>query len=158
MKDWAMKPSLARACLIVLVTVAAGCGGAADDTTSTTPQAGNTQTSAGGSTGGNGAPPSVSDDFAVDIPDGWQIDLLGEIGMTNTSGVQLLYPADSFTRVVDFYDDWTESQDKTFTRSEDGDLVTFLVPGVTYTISITRGHESHGQTWTLLQVAAPPEG
>lgn len=154
MKDWAMKPSLARACLFVLVTVAAGCGGTADDPTSTTQQSGNTQTSAGGSAGGSGAPPSVSDDFAVDIPDGWQIDLLGEIGMTNTSGVQLLYPADSFNRIVDFYDDWTESQDDTYTRSDEGDMVIFLVPGET-TIAITRGHEERDQTWTLLLVATP---
>jgi hypothetical protein len=148
-----MKPRIALACLVVLMTVATGCGGSGEDVAPTAPSGDGSQTGDAGSAGGAGLPDSAADDLSVDVPDGWEIDLLGEIGMTNTTGVQLLYPADNFASVVAFYDDWTESQDEEYAKSEDGDLVLYTSTGSVSTISVTRGHEERDQTWTLLQVS-----
>jgi hypothetical protein len=147
-----MKPRIALACLVVLVTVATGCGGSGEDVASTAPSSDGSQTGDAGSAGGSGLPDSAADDIPVDVPDGWEIDLLGEIGMTDTTGVQLLYPADDFDRVVGFYDDWTESQDEEYIRTEDGDLVVYTATGSVASIAVTRGHEERDQPWTLVQV------
>lgn len=42
------------------------------------------------------------DDFPVEIPGEWEIDIQGEIGMTDTNAAQLLYPADAFDSLVAF--------------------------------------------------------
>lgn len=98
-------------------------------------------------------PDSVRDGFPVPFPGGWEIDIQGEIGMTNTSGAQLLYRSDAFEAIVAFYDEWFESQPDEFARSVTGEQVLFQSLGETvYVVTITGGHEERERAWTLLQV------
>lgn len=105
--------------------------------------------------GTGGLPPSAVDDFPVEIPGGWETDILGELGLTNTTGVQLLYPAGDFANIVAFYDDWTESQTGEILRTEVGDMVVYTgveTDSGLHSIAITRDHQERDQSWVLLQV------
>lgn len=103
---------------------------------------------------GSGRPESVREDYPVPFPAGWEIDIQGEIGMTNTSGAQLLYPNDRYDDVVAFYDDWFESQPEEFARSVIGDEIVYqLLAESVYFVYVTPGHEERDQTWVSLTVS-----
>lgn len=117
---------------------------------------------AGSGSSGNSEPPaSLSDDFAVGIAPGWVFDALGDIGMTNTTGVQLFYPNDSFDEVVAYYDDWTGSQSVEYARAEVGDDVVYQsmeTPIILITVSPEHTYESQGETFTFLLIAVTEGG
>lgn len=158
--------------MLALLLVVAGCSsgnGESGDTTQDTSQAtdsggsggssdgGSGDTSAGSSDGGTantGLPPSASEDFTVGIPPGWELDILGEIGMTNASGAQLLYPQDALDDVVSFYDQWIAEQPVEYTRTEVDDKVIYQrneSPPVL--ITVTRDHEERDNVFTYLIIA-----
>lgn len=148
-------------CLLVLALILAGCG---SDDGATTSQAGPTSDGSGSSDGGQGAgselpesgdlPESLADDFAVAIAPGWEFDILGDIGMTNTTGAQLLYPQDAFDEVVAFYDDWTASQAVDYTRTEiDDDVVYQSTETPIIVITVSANYEERDQVFTYLLIA-----
>lgn len=156
--------------VLVLAMVASGCSSTGGDTAS--PQSieqadgGNdgdqadvdAADSPGGLTSNDDAPQSLIEDFPVEIPGGWVVDIHGEIGMTNTNGAQLLYPADAFDSLVAFYDEWTESQADEYARTKVGEQVIYTgTESSVSTISITANQQERDQTWTLLQVFASDE-
>jgi hypothetical protein len=123
-------------------------GGETDDGGET--EAGGQDSSAGP---GSDRPESVRDDYPIPFPSGWEVDMQGEIGMTDTSGAQLLYPNDAFDGVVAYYDDWFESQPDEFARTVTGDQIFYQLLGETlYQVAVTPDHEELGETWVLLQV------
>lgn len=149
--------------LLVLTLVAAGCG-SGDEGAPATQSADQDSNDAGSGDGAGSAPSSgdlpasVSDGFPVDIPGGWEIDIQGEIGMTNTASAQLLYPADAYDSIVAFYDDWTESQSDEYARTEVGDQVIYTgIESGVFSITVTPDEEQRDQTWTLLQVITSGE-
>lgn len=98
------------------------------------------------------------DDFPVEIPGGWEIDIQGEIGMTDTNAAQLLYPADPFDSLVAFYDDWTGSQPEEYARTEVDNKVIYIgIEASVFSITLTPDEEQRDQTWTLLQVITSGE-
>jgi len=109
-----------------------------------------------GSAAGSGSdrPDSVRDDYPVPFPSGWELDIQGEIGLTDAGSAQLLYPNDAYDRIVAFYDDWFESQPDEFARSVVSDQVIYQLLGETYyQVTILPDHEERDGTWTLLQVS-----
>lgn len=123
-------------------------GGGADD-------GGDTGANDQGPTAGPGSdrPGSVREDYPVPFPAGWEIDIQGEIGMSEMSSAQLLYPNDEYDDIVAFYDGWFESQPDEFARSVVGDQVVYQLLGETYyQISVLPDHEERDGIWTLLQV------
>ena len=149
--------------VLVIASAMAGCSSDSDsaDTTVAVSQGGNSggESSAGdGGTaqGGNsGLPPSVVADFPIPIADGWVIDIQGEIGMTNASGVQLLYPNDDFDRLVAYYEQWTDSQASSYAKTEADELTIFANLESSGTITITPNHEERDQTWVHLLIINP---
>ncbi|MEM7275291.1 MAG: hypothetical protein AAF547_19600 [Actinomycetota bacterium] len=102
---------------------------------------------------GSGLPPSVDPSVEFVVPDGWVADVLGEIGMENSQGVQLLYPVDDFDRIVEFYEEWTAAHPADFTRSDELGAVTYLAVGeITLVISIDPTYTEQGQNFVNLQV------
>lgn len=153
--------------LVALAMFALAACSATDDTTqdSTAPdqttdsggggedggQAGN---GGSGSSGNSDPPASLSDQFAVDIAPGWVFDLLGDIGLTNTTGAQLYYPAGAFEEVVAYYDDWTSSQPVEYARTEIGAEVVYQsLETPIILITITPDQEEAGETYTHLLIA-----
>ncbi|MDW3214973.1 MAG: hypothetical protein R8G01_13300 [Ilumatobacteraceae bacterium] len=99
-------------------------------------------------------PDSVRDDYPVPFPAGWELDIQGEIGLTDAGSAQLLYPNDAYDGIVAFYDDWFESQPDEFARSVVSDQVIYQLLGETYyQVTILPDHEERDRTWTLLQVS-----
>ncbi len=166
-----MKSNKLLAVLFVLVLPATACGGG-DSSDTTGPDSG--QTSGDGSSGnggsddggtggdsdgssssGNSEPPgSLSEDFAVGIAPGWVFDVLGDIGMTNTTGAQLYYPEGAFDDVVAYYDDWTGSQSVEYARTElNGDVVYQSTEVPIVLITVTPSFEERGETYTYLLIA-----
>ena len=130
--------------------------GGGDDGGGGSEEGGDTEADGQGSAAGSGSgrPESVSDDFPVPFPSGWEIDIQGEIGMTNTSGGQLLYPSAAYDGIVAFYDEWFESQPDEFARSVVGEQVFYQLLGETlYQVNVTPDHDERGETWVLLQVS-----
>ncbi|MGA7227485.1 MAG: hypothetical protein WBZ40_08255 [Acidimicrobiia bacterium] len=152
---------------IFAILVATGCS-SGDDATTTDETQGQTTDSGGadddGGTTSGGAgtsgdlPSSVPDDFPIAIPQGWEIDIHAEIGLTG--GVtQLLYSKDEFANIVAFYDDWTGSQPDEYAKTETADRVIFTrLETPTYLITVERDHEERGETWTLLQASGSTSG
>ena len=102
---------------------------------------------------GSDRPDSVRDDYPVPFPSGWEFDIQGDIGLTDMSSAQLLYPNDAYDDIVAFYDDWVESQPDEFARSVVGEQVIYQLLGeLYYQIAILPEHEERDGTWTLLQV------
>mgnify|MGYP003116649691 CR=1 FL=1 len=107
---------------------------------------------------GSDRPDSVRDDYPVPFPSGWELDIQGDIGMTDASSAQLLYPNDAYDDIVAFYDDWVEAQPDEFARSVVGEQVIYQLLGeLYYQISILPDHEERDGTWTLLQVTGGVE-
>jgi hypothetical protein len=101
---------------------------------------------------GSDRPDSVRDDFLIPLMAGWEVDIQGEIGMTDTSGAQLLYPNDAYDDIVAFYDDWFESQPDEFGRSVVDEQVFYQLLGETlYQVNILPDHDERGQKWVALQ-------
>lgn len=104
--------------------------------------------------GSNEPPASLSDDFPVAIAPGWVFDLLGDIGLTNTTGAQLYYPDEAFDEVVAYYDDWTSSQSVEYARTESSSEVIYQsMETPIILITVTPHHEERGETFTYLLVA-----
>lgn len=121
---------------------------------------GDTGTGAGesGSVGNSDRPDSLREEYPIPIAPGWEVDVLGEIGMSETAGVQLLYPEDAYDDMVAFYDEWFESQPEEYGRSVIGeDVVYQLLGGTYYTVNIAPGYEERGRTWVTLLVAGDNE-
>ena len=96
----------------------------------------------------------MREDFLIPLMAGWEVDIQGEIGLTETSGAQLLYPNDAYDDLVAFYDDWFESQPDEFVRSEAGRRVFYqLVNESIYQVNVVPDHEERGQTWVALQAS-----
>lgn len=152
-------------CLTVgLVAVACSSGDGAASTTQEDAAAGSTGQSdtdapdTNTPSGGENATSEGFDELPVGIPDGWEIDILGEIGFISTDGAQLLYPADDFENVVAFYDQWTADQPEEYAKTETEDQVIYSrMVSPTYFITVSRGHEERGELYTHLLVAAPQE-
>ena len=103
---------------------------------------------------GSERPDSVREDFLIPIAAGWEVDIQGDIGLTNVSGAQLLYPNDAYDDIVAFYDDWFESQPVEFGRSVVGERVFYQLLGDSiYQVNVLPDHEERGQTWVALQVS-----
>lgn len=103
---------------------------------------------------GSDRPESVRDDYPIPFPPGWEKDIQGEIGMTNVSGAQLLYPTDAFDSIVAFYDEWFESQPDEFARTVAGEQVVYQQLGETlYQVAVNPTHEEGGEIWVILQVS-----
>lgn len=112
-----------------------------------------------GSSGNSEPPASLSDDFAVGIAPGWVFDVLGDIGMTNTTGVQLYYPEGAFDEVVAYYDDWTSSQSVDYARTEmDGEVIYQSMETPIVLITVTPAYEERGETYTYLLISAGEDG
>lgn len=112
-----------------------------------------------GSSGNSEPPASLSDDFAVGIAPGWVFDVLGDIGMTNTTGAQLYYPEGAFDEVVAYYDDWTSSQSVEYARTEiDGDVIYQSMETPVILITVTPAYEERGETYTYLLIAGGEDG
>jgi len=147
--------------LAALGIVAAACspGGGATPSTPTSQQP--AQSDQGGDTApaavpGADIPSSVRDGFPVVIPGGWDKDILADLGLTETTGAQLLYPRGDFDRIVAFYDEWTADQSGDYLKTEGPDIVVFTSmepPNVT--ISVGRDAEEGGILYTQLLVAVP---
>lgn len=166
----------ALAVTMALVVPLAGCGSGDDEPAGSESgepaaeqDAGETATDAddAGTTGergdpgsGSGRPDSVREDFRIPFPTGWEKDLLGEIGMTETSGAQLLYPLDAYDDVVAFYDEWFESQPEEHIRSvqSDGFIVYQQLGETLYQVTVAPDYEERGETWVALQVSGEIEG
>jgi hypothetical protein len=111
-----------------------------------------------GRASGSDRPDSVREDFAVPFPSGWVVDIQGDIGLTDMSGAQLLYPNEAYDDVVAFYDDWVESQPDESARTDlEGQIVYQLLGEVFYQITVIPDHEERDETWTLLQVSGGAE-
>lgn len=105
--------------------------------------------------GGSDRPASVRDDYPIPFPPGWVFDILGDIGMEETSGAQLLYPNDAYDEVVAFYDDWFESQPEEYGRTvqSDGFVIYQILGDTYYQVSIAPDYEERGETYVTLQVS-----
>lgn len=145
--------------LLIVLVAGAGCGGSGDDAAPVDQSSAATTGDDGGSAGAavdeDGLPDSVRADFPAAISGGWEIDILGELGMTDATGAQLLYPADAYDGLVAFYDEWTGSQAEEYARTESGDQVIYTGTGSVYSITITPSHQERDRTWTLLQIVTP---
>ena len=107
----------------------------------------------------DGSPAGAGEDFPIAIPNGWEIDIHAEIGLTGSGGVQLLYPDDEFDTLVAFYDQWTSDQTDEYAKSEADDLILFTrMDSPAYTIAVTGNHEERGDRFTLLQLSVGNEG
>ena len=170
-----MKSSKVFAVLFVLALIATACGGGDGDETAN-PDSGQTsgddaggdggsdeagsndggsEDDGGASSSGNSEPPaSLSEDFAAGIAPGWVFDVLGDIGMANTTGAQLYYPDGAFDEVVAYYDDWTSSQTVYYARTEvNGDVVYQSTETPVILITVTPSYEERGETYTYLLIA-----
>ncbi len=165
-----MKLRVPLAILLVMALTLVGCssGDDASPTTQATNQSadddgssdgGNNEgdtnegTSDSGSTSGD-LPPSASENFTVGIPQGWEIDILDEIGLSDASGAQLLYDQNAFDDIVAFYDQWIVGQSAEYARTEiDGDLIYQRLETPAVIITVTRNHEERGEVFTYLLIA-----
>lgn len=112
-----------------------------------------------GSSGNSEPPASLSDQFAVGIAPGWVFDVLGDIGLTETTGAQLYYPEAAFDDVVAYYDEWISSQPVEYARTEiDGEVVYQSMETPVTLITVTPSHESAGETYTYLLIAVADGG
>ncbi len=147
--------------LAALGIVAAACspGGDATPSTATSQQA--AQSDQGGDAApaavpGADIPSSVRDGFPVAIPGGWDKDILADLGLTETTGAQLLYPREDFDRIVAFYDQWTADQSGDYLKTEGPEIVVFTsMESPSITISVSQDIEERGTLYTQLLVAVP---
>ena len=170
-----MRTRIALAAMAVAAAPLAGCS-SGDDEPAASESVAPTTDDAGGAEGGDGVdggddgagaggggvgvavgsdrPDSVSEDFLIPLMAGWEVDIMGDIGLTDTSGAQLLYPNDAYDDLVAFYDDWFESQPDEFVRSVVGEQVFYqLVGDSIYQVNILPDHEERDQTWVALQAS-----
>ncbi len=147
--------------LVAVVIVAAACsaGGATPASTVTTEQpaqSGQGDDVAPASAPSADIPSSVRDGFPVAIPGGWHKDILADLGLTETTGAQLLYPREDFERIVAFYDQWTADQSDAYLKTEGADIVVFNgTEPPSITISVSQDIEERGTLYTQLLVAVP---
>lgn len=155
------------AVLLVLGLVVSACssdpdGSAEQDSTATTgPDSGSSGDGDNGGSdqgssdpGATARPDSVSDEFDVAIPAGWTRDALGDIGMTDTSGVQLIYELDRYDELVAFYDDWTSQQEDEYVRTESATDVTYVRNSTAIEIiSVSNDYEEQGVAYAYVVIA-----
>ena len=141
--------------VVVVAALLAGCSSGDDD--SPVAESGDDDSpvaeSGDPTASGSDRPDSVNEDFPVAFPSGWQVDLLGEIGMSETQGAQLLYANDDYDRLIAFYDDWFASQPEEFvSRSDagDGSVIYLFLGEPRYQVTVTSGYEERGETWAQL--------
>ncbi len=90
------------------------------------------------------------------IPGGWDKDILADLGLTQTTGAQLLYPREDFDRIVAFYDQWTADQSDDYLKTEGPDIVVFSgTESPIFTISVSRDIEEGDTLYTQLLVVIP---
>lgn len=154
---------------LALTIVVAGCGSGDDAPPATQEAAQPTEDRGTGEDSGDGGgvaaapgtgdfPASVYEGFPAEVPAGWEIDINGEIGLTDQNSAQLLYPADDFDGLVAFYDEWTESQPVEFAKTEvEGKVIYTGSGGSIYSITITPDEEQRDQTFALLQIITSGE-
>ena len=103
---------------------------------------------------GSDRPDSVRDGFLIPMMAGWEVDVQGEIGLTDMSSAYLLYPNDAYDEIVAFYDDWFESQPGEFVRSETGGQAFYqLVNDSIYQVNVLPDHEERDQKWVALHAS-----
>lgn len=149
--------------LLVLALVFSACGSEGDSAPSTDDAGQQSSGSDGGEEGDGGGgdgsvanssddlPPSVAEGFPIAIPPGWEVDVLDEIGLSNSAGAQLLYPAEDFDDIVAYYEAWTAQQDTEYARTEAGNDVVFTgMESPIHWITVTKDHEERGDTFTYV--------
>ncbi len=147
--------------LAALLIVAAACSSGGDTTATTESSQQPAQSGQGGDAApaaapGADIPSSVRDDFPVAIPGGWDKDILADLGLTETTGAQLLYPREDFDRIVAFYDQWTADPADDYLKTEGPDIVVFSGTESPITsITVGRDVESGGTLYTQLLVVIP---
>lgn len=70
-------------------------------------------------------PASVRNNVPATIPGGWDKDILADLGLTETTGSQLLYPHENFDLIAAFYDQRTADQPDDYFKTEGPDIVVF---------------------------------
>lgn len=95
----------------------------------------------------------IPDGFPIDVPGGG--DVMSVIETEDGSSVSLLFPADEFDSLADFYEGWIEDSgleiSSTFNNSSDPRSMTWVVSvddDTTYSIMVTEGDENAVVTLT----------